>query len=205
MTLDGSLFIHIGSSLYRVLAGFFIAVAIAIPIGMGIGLWRPMFHIIDPWIELVRPIPPIAWIPMAILWLGLDEPPKIAIITYGAFFPIALNTMSGFRGIERAHIWAAQSLGANKQQIFWNVIFRGAMTRIVVGLRLGAGMAFIVLVAAELILAYSGLGYLIMEGREMMDTDQIFVGLVVIGILGYLLNKGLVWGESRIVKYRQEI
>jgi len=202
MTVDGSIFVHIAASLSRVVLGFLCAVGIALPIGMGIGLSRLVFHIVDPWIELVRPIPPIAWVPMAILWLGLDEPPKIAIITYGAFFPIVVNTMTGFQGIDRIHIWAALALGANRRQIFWNVIVRGAMANIVVGLRLGAGMAFIVLVAAELILAYSGLGFLIMEGREIMNTDQIFAGLVVIGILGFLLNTGVVWAESRLVRHR---
>ena len=202
---ERSIFYHIGASMWRVVAGFLLAVLLAIPVGMGVGLSRTTYHLVDPWIEIIRPLPPITWIPMAILWLGLFEPPKIALICYGAFFPIALNTISGFRGIDRVHIWAAQALGANKRQIFWNVMVRGAMTRIVVGLRLGAGMAFIVLVAAELILAYAGLGYLIMNGREQMKTDQIFVGLVVIGILGYFINKGVLWGEGKIIKYRQEV
>ncbi len=202
---ERSIFYHIGASMWRVVAGYLLAVLLAIPVGMGVGLSRTTYHLVDPWIEIIRPLPPITWIPMAILWLGLFEPPKIALICYGAFFPIALNTISGFRGIDRVHIWAAQALGANKRQIFWNVMVRGAMTRIVVGLRLGAGMAFIVLVAAELILAYAGLGYLIQNGREQMKTDQIFVGLVVIGILGFFINKGVLWGESKIIKYRQEI
>ena len=205
MLADGSLFMHIGVSLARVLAGFLLAVAVAIPLGMIIGLWRPMFHLVDPWIELIRPIPPIAWIPMAILWLGLDEESKVAIIIYGAFFPIFLNTVSGLRGVDRVHIWAAQTLGVSKRQIFWHVILRSALPRVVVGLRLGAGMAFIVLVAAELILAEFGLGFLIQDGRNQLKTEQIMVGIVTIGVLGYLINKALLWLESKWIPYRETL
>jgi len=205
MVADGSLFIHIGVSLARVAGGFAIAVLVALPLGMAIGLWRPVFHLVDPWIELVRPIPPIAWIPLAILWLGLGETSKVAIIAYGAFFPIALNTLAGLRGVQRVHIWAALSLGASQRQIFWNVVMRTALPGIVVGLRLGAGMAFVVLVAAELILANAGLGFLIQEGRNQLMTEQIMVGIVTIGILGYFINKGLLWLESRWIPYRESV
>ncbi len=205
MAADGSLFVHIGVSLARVAAGFALAVAIALPLGMAIGLWPMVFHVVDPWIELVRPIPPIAWIPLVILWLGLGEVPKVTIIAYGAFFPIVLNTLAGLRGVERVHIWAALSLGVKPRQIFWQVVLRSALPNIVVGLRLGAGMAFVVLVAAELILAYSGLGFLIQDGRNQMMTDQIIVGIVTIGILGYFINKGLLWLENRWIPYRETV
>ena len=205
MVADGSLFVHIAVSLARVAAGFLLALLIAIPLGMLIGLWRPMFHLVDPWIELVRPIPPIAWIPLVIMWLGLDEESKVAIIMYGAFFPIVLNTISGFHAVDRVHIWAALALGVSKQQIFWHVIMRSALPRVVVGLRLGAGMAFIVLVAAELILADAGLGFLIQDGRYQLKTEQIMVGIVVIGIIGYFINKGLLWLESKWIPYRETI
>jgi ABC-type nitrate/sulfonate/bicarbonate transport system permease component len=205
MIADGSLFMHIGVSLARVVAGFLLAVAVAIPLGMMIGLWRPMFHLVDPWIELIRPIPPIAWIPMAILWLGLDEESKVAIIMYGAFFPIFLNTVSGLRGVDRVHVWAALTLGVSPRQIFWHVILRSALPRVVVGLRLGAGMAFIVLVAAELILAEFGLGFLIQDGRNQLRTEQIMVGIVTIGVLGYLINKILLWLESKWIPYRETV
>ncbi len=202
---DGSLFIHIGVSLARVVAGFLLAVMVAIPLGMLIGLWPPMYHLVDPWIELLRPIPPIAWIPLAILWLGLGEESKVAIIRYGAFFPIVLNTISGLRDVDRVHIWAALSLGVSRQQIFWHVILRSSLPRVVVGLRLGAGMAFIVLVAAELILAEFGLGFLIQDGRNQLMTEQIMVGIVTIGIIGYFINKGLLWLEGKWIPYRETI
>ena len=205
MVADGSLFVHIGVSLARVAAGFALAVVIALPLGMAIGLWPVVFHVVDPWIELVRPIPPIAWIPLVILWLGLGEVPKVAIIAYGAFFPIVLNTLAGLRGVERVHIWAALSLGVKPRQIFWQVVLRSALPNIVVGLRLGAGMAFVVLVAAELILAYSGLGFLIQDGRNQLMTDQIIVGIVTIGILGYIINKGLLWLENKWIPYRETV
>ena len=205
MVLDGSLFVHIVVSMGRVVAGFLLAILVALPMGMLIGLWRPMFHLVDPWIELVRPIPPIAWIPLAIMWLGLGEESKIAIIMYGAFFPIVLNTISGFHAVDRVHIWAALTLGVSRQQIFWHVIMRSALPQVVVGLRLGAGMAFIVLVAAELILADAGLGFLIQDGRYQLKTEQIMVGIVVIGVIGYFINKGLLWLESKWIPYRETV
>ena len=200
---DGTLVRHTGISLLRVLEGFLIALAIAVPVGIVMGSWQIARGLLEPMIELLRPIPPIAMIPLAILWFGIDELSKVLIIAYGAFFPILLNTVAGFQEVDRTHIRAAQTLGATRLQIFRDVILRSAYPFIVVGARLGMGMAFIVLVAAELIASSSGLGYLINDGRYSFRTDQIFVGMVSIGVLGFLLNKGLLEAERRLLKWKQ--
>jgi ABC-type nitrate/sulfonate/bicarbonate transport system permease component len=199
---DGTLARHALVSLGRVLAGFALAVAVALPVGMAMGLSRPAQHVLEPWIELVRPIPPIAWIPLAILWLGIEEGSKLFIIAYGAFFPIMLNSMAGFRDVEAVHLRAARLLGARPAQIFWHVIVRSASRRIVTGLRLGVGMAFVVLVAAELIAARAGLGFLIQDARFNVQTDHVLVGMAAIGVLGFGLNAALRGLERRLIRWR---
>jgi ABC-type nitrate/sulfonate/bicarbonate transport system permease component len=199
---DGTLARHALVSLGRVLAGFALAVAVALPVGMAMGLSDRAHHVMDPWIELIRPIPPIAWIPLAILWLGIEESSKLFIIAYGAFFPIMLNSMAGFRDVEPLHLRAARILGATPAQIFWHVIVRSASRRIVTGLRLGVGMAFVVLVAAELIAARAGLGFLIQDARFNVQTDHILVGMAAIGVLGFGLNAALRTLEQRLIRWR---
>lgn len=202
MLLGGNLLKDTFVSLLRVVQGFVLAGIIAIPIGMLMGMSRFAFHFIDPIIEILRPIPPIAFIPLAIMWFGIGESSKIFIISYGAFFPILINTFSGFMSVEEIHIRAAKTLGANKWHIFRDVTFRSAFPDMIVGLRLGLGMAFIVLVAAELIASDAGLGYLIQDARSYFRTDRVIVGMGMIGILGFLLNKGLVQIEKKIVKWK---
>lgn len=199
---DGSLARHVGISLLRVLEGFLLALAIAVPVGMIMGSSQVARGLVEPIVELLRPIPPIAMIPIAILWFGIEELSKVLIIAYGAFFPILLNTVAGFQEVDRTHVRAAQTLGASRLQIFRDVVLRSAYPFIVVGARLGMGMAFIVLVAAELIASSAGLGYLINDGRYAFRTDQIFLGMVSIGVLGYVLNKGLLEAERRLLKWK---
>lgn len=201
-TADGSLAKHVGISLLRVVEGFCISVVIAVPIGIVMGSSTVARGLIEPVVELLRPIPPIAMIPLAILWFGIEELSKVLIIAYGAFFPILINTIAGFHEVDRTHIRAAQALGASRLQIFRDVVLRSAYPFIVVGARLGMGMAFIVLVAAELIASDAGLGYLINDGRYNFQTDQIFLGMACIGVLGFLLNKALLEAERHLLKWK---
>ena len=200
--LDGSLAKHVGASLLRVLEGFALALAVAVPLGITMGTSQIARGVFEPLLELLRPIPPIAMIPLAILWLGIGEVSKVFIIMYGAFFPILVNTVAGFREVETVHIRAAQSLGASRLEIFRDVVLRSAFPFIVVGARLGMSMAFIVLVAAELIASSEGLGYMINDARYNFQTDKIFLGMACIGVLGFLLNKGLLEIERRVLKWK---
>lgn len=200
---DGSLWEHIWASMARVLNGFFLGFVLAVPIGVLMGNFLVAYRLIDPIIEFLRPIPPIAMIPLAILWFGIGEASKVFIIAYGAFFPILVNTIAGFAEVDQTLIRAARTLGASRFEIFRDVILRSAVPFIVVGARLGMGMAFIVLVAAELIASSEGLGYLINDARYNFRTDIVFLGMVVIGILGILLNKILVMTERRLLRWRE--
>lgn len=202
LTASGTLPLDTAVSLARVLAGFFAALVIAVPLGVMMGLWWPVKDSVNPIIEVLRPVPPIAIIPIAMLWFGIGESSKIFLIAYGAFFPILLNTIAGFRAIDPVHIRAVQSLGGKRWDVIRHVVVLSAFPHIVVGARLGMAMGFIVLVAAELIAADSGLGFLIQDARQHFMTDEIFVGIIAIGVIGLLLNQSLLIVERKIVPWR---
>jgi ABC-type nitrate/sulfonate/bicarbonate transport system permease component len=199
---DGSLWINIWASLLRVVQGFLLGFAIAVPVGVLMGNSRIFRGLVEPLVELVRPIPPIAIIPLAILWFGIGELSKVFIIAYGAFFPILVNTMAGFREVDPVLVRVARTLGASRWQIFRDVVLRSALPFIIVGSRLGMGLAFIVLVAAELIASSEGLGYLINDARYNFRTDRVFLGMILIGVLGLILNKLLIEIERRLLRWR---
>jgi ABC-type nitrate/sulfonate/bicarbonate transport system permease component len=199
---DGTIWINTWASLLRVLEGFLLGFSIAVPLGVLMGNSRVARGLIEPLIELIRPIPPIAIIPIMILWFGIGELSKIFIIAYGAFFPILVNTMAGFREVDPVLIRAARTLGAGRWQIFRDVVLRSALPFIIVGARLGMGLAFIVLVAAELIASSEGLGFLINDARYNFRTDRVFLGMILIGVLGFVLNKLLIEIERRLLRWR---
>jgi ABC-type nitrate/sulfonate/bicarbonate transport system permease component len=201
---DGSLWRNTVASLTRVIEGFAVAMLIAVPLGAAMGISGRLRGLVEPLIELLRPVPPIAFIPLAILWFGIEEASKVMIIAYGAFFPIFVNTMAGFRDVDRVHVRAAQTLGAHRLHLFRDVVLPSAFPQIVTGARLGMGMAFIVLVAAELVASSEGLGFLINDARFSFRTDQIFVGIITIGILGFALNAGLLVTERRLLRWRAD-
>ncbi len=201
-TADGSLLKNIMASLLRVVEGFAIALIVAVPLGVAMGVSRVVYGLVDPLLELLRPIPPIAVIPLAILWFGIDELSKVFIIAYGAFFPILVNTLAGFREVDRVQVRAAQALGAGRYHIFRDVVLRSAFPFMIVGARLGMSMAFIVLVAAELIASSAGLGFMISDARYNFRTDQIFLGMACIGALGFALNALLLRLERSLLKWK---
>lgn len=199
---SGVLIDHTLASLQRVISGFFLALCIAIPVGLAMGMWEPLKKAIDPVIELLRPIPPIAIIPIGILWFGIGEFSKIFIITYAAFFPIVLNVIGGIQQVDPIHIKASQTLGANRLQVFYYVTLRSAIPYIIIGMRQGIGMAFISLVAAELIASNAGLGFLIQEARYLFRTDEVMVGMITIGLVGFLINRILLSIQNRLVRWK---
>jgi ABC-type nitrate/sulfonate/bicarbonate transport system permease component len=202
LTRDGTLLHDILISLFRVYSGFLLAALLGVVLGILLARSRLAYGLIGPVIEAVRPIPPIAWFPLIIIWLGIGEAARISVIVYGAFFPILLNTIQGVRSVENNLIRAALSLGASRRQIFYLVVLPAVFPSIVTGLRVGAGMAMFVLVAAELIASSSGIGYLILDSREHLFTDRVILGMIVLGILGVLQNKLLMIMDSRLIKGR---
>ncbi len=195
---------HLLFSLYRVGLGFFIAAAVAIPLGLSLGWWEGLRRIVSPLLEIVRPIPPLAWIPIAILWFGIGIKSAAFIIFLGAFFPILLNTVSGVVTINPTLIEAARTLQAREKDIFLKVLLPGAIPAIFVGLRIGVGIGWMTLVAAEFtgVREGYGLGYMIMTARDIQRPDEIIAGMLIIGLIGLLIDMGLQAVEGRLVRWR---
>jgi NitT/TauT family transport system permease protein len=172
------------ASALRVLAAWSIAAIIAIPLGLAIGWSRTFSDLTLPTLELLRPIPPIAWIPAGILFFPNVEGSVVFICFVGAFFPILLNTVNGVKQIEQTHFRAARCLGAGQPEVFRDVVVRGAMPSIIVGLALGMGIAWMALVAAEMIAGQYGLGYMIWRAYSLAQYPLIIVGMIAIGLIG---------------------
>ncbi len=184
----GDLFRHLRDSLKRELVAFSWAI-LAVPLGVAMGWWKGVNEQVDVLVEVLRPIPPLAWIPLSILWFGIGDTQNQFIIFLGMFFPILLNTIAGVKNIEPNLINAAQCLGADQQRILWRVVLRAAMPSIITGIRVGLGVGWMALVAAELVGANSGLGFLINDARTVLRTDYVIVGMITIGIVGLLIDR----------------
>lgn len=172
---------HVGTSLLRVSWGFGLGAALGILIGITSGWYRTLGALIHPVIELLRPIPPLAWIPMAIVWFGLGEPSKVYVIFLGAFFPMVTNTYRGMTGIDPVLLRAAQTMGLSGPRLLFQVAIPAAMPDIATGVRVGWGLSFGVLVAAELIAAERGMGFMIMNARQLGEIAVIVFGIGLIG------------------------
>ena len=204
MAASGELLRHITASLSRVLWGFGIAAALGIGVGTALARSRVLEHLVEPALEMLRPIPPLAFLPMMVLWFGIGEMSKIAFIAYAAFFPVFTTTIEGIKYVDPVLIRAASSLGASERQIFWHVVLPAATPNIITGLRLAFGLSFFVIVAAEFIAADSGLGFLINDARTFFLVSQMLLGAAVIGIIGVLANVLLRRLEGRLLRWRKE-
>ncbi len=195
---------HVLYSLYRVALGYGVAALLAIPLGLLMGWFPRLRRMISPIIEVVRPIPPLAWIPIAILWFGIGIKSAAFIIFLGAFFPILLNTIAGVLSINPVLIEAARTLHAKEKDIFYKVLLPGSVPYIFVGMRIGLGVGWMTLVAAEFtgVREGFGLGYMIMTARDIQRPDEILAGMLVIGVIGLLINAGLRVTESRALRWR---
>jgi NitT/TauT family transport system permease protein len=176
------------SSMGRVLVGFLIGGGLGLILGLAMGASDLVFKLMNPLVQILRPIPPIAYIPLSILWFGLGNPPAYFLIALGAFFPVLINTIAGVRNVDSIYIRAAQNLGANRMTMFLRVIIPAAMPYILTGVKVGIGVAFIVVIVAEMIAVNNGLGYRITEAREFFWSDKIIVGMFTIGVLGLFLD-----------------
>ncbi len=186
--ISGELLLDIASSMYRVVMGFAIGAGLGLPLGLLMGANNTMYALCNPGLQVLRPIPPIAFIPLAMLWFGLGNPPAIFLISLGAFFPVLMNTISGVRQVDGIYLRAARNLGASKWTMFVRVILPAAMPSIFTGVRVGIGTAFIVVIVAEMIAANNGLGFRISEAREYFWLDKILAGMLTIGLLGMAID-----------------
>jgi len=192
VAMDGfggsTLFEHTLWSLYRVFAAFLLACVTAIPIGIGMGVNRVLRGVFDPPIEFYRPIPPLAYLPLIIIWFGIGDLGKVILIYLAVFAPLALNARAGVRSVSLEQIHAAYSLGASRLQVIRHVILPAALPEILTGMRIGIGFGWTTLVAAEMVAATAGLGYMVLNAAEFLRSDVVIMGIVVIGALAYLFD-----------------
>jgi len=185
---SGALWEHILASLFRVVVGFGIGAILAIVIGCTAGWFRLGGYLLDPIIEAIRPIPALAYIPLVIVWIGIDEPARITIIVLAVFKPAVVNARQGMKEIPKIYVEAAESLGTSKFGTFWRVALPNSVPFIMSGLRIGLATGFLALVAAELIASSNGLGFLISNSGQILRIDRVLMGIVVIGVVATILD-----------------
>jgi len=199
---SGELARHVAVSLGRVVAGSLLAAALAIGIGIAIGLSRRLERATDLILEILRPIPPIAWIPLAIVWFGIGEASKLFIIFLGAFFPILVSVVAGIRQTDLRFVELARVLEVPRGRFVRHVVIPGATPIVMSALRVGVGVAWMCVVAAELIAASRGIGYLIMDARQLSQPDVVLAGMFTIGIIGKAMDVLLKRVERRVVRWK---
>jgi NitT/TauT family transport system permease protein len=201
--LDGSMLLHAAATLYRVLVGFGLAVAVGIPLGVMMGRFRAVENFILPLASALMPIPSLAWVPVFILWFGLGDTVTILIVFYAALFPMLLNTWTGVRAVNPIWLRAAGAMGAGEHALFWKVIIPGASPFIIAGLRQSFLRAWVAVIGAEMLAASDyGLGWVIFDAKEFLDTDVMLASLVVIGFIGFVTERFVFGSIERATIYR---
>jgi ABC-type nitrate/sulfonate/bicarbonate transport system permease component len=200
---NGSLITNIGWSLFRVVVGFVIGVLLAVLMGCTAGWFRYAGYVLNPIIESIRPIPALAYIPLVIVWVGIDEPARILIIVLAAFKPTVVNTRQGMKEVPNIYVEAAESLGASRMATFWRVAIPNAIPYIMAGMRTGLATGFLALVAAELIASSNGLGFLISNAGQNLQIDVVLMGIVVIGVVATLLDALAVRAQTYLTRWSE--
>jgi len=203
LVYTGEVFNHIGNSLQRVLVGFGLATVLGVFLGLLLGDNRKVGEYFLPIIEILRPIPPIAWIPIAILIFGLGNTSAYFVVFLGSFFPIFTNTYFGAASMPQIYRNVQASFELSRFVYFKDILFKYSLPHIMAGLKIGIGLAWVCVIAAEMIGAQSGLGYFIQINRLLLHTDKMFAGIVLIGLLGFFLNMSIKKVEKVVIKWKE--
>jgi sulfonate transport system permease protein len=199
----GQLWLHVVATLERVAVGFSIGALAALALGLLAGQLRAIRNIVEPVVELLRPIPPLAMLPLFIVWVGIGEASKVGFIAYAVFFPMFVTTVHGVAQIDTRLLRAAESLGARPRQLFTRIILPAALPDVLTGLRLGVALSFFVIVISEFVGAENGLGYLINDGRNFFLVPQMLGAALVLGLLGYAGNGLVRLLERRVLRWQR--
>ena len=199
---ENALHQHILWSLYRVFTSFLLAVVTAIPIGIAMGMNRIARGVFDPPIEFYRPIPPLAYLPLTIIWFGIGDFAKIFLIYLACFAPLAISARAGVRSCSIEQIHAAYSMGASKNQVIWHVVVKAALPEILTGMRISIAFGWTTLVAAEMVAAKAGIGVMVLNAARFLATDIVFLGIVVIGLVAFLFDALMRWVERLLVPWK---
>jgi taurine transport system permease protein len=199
---DRPLWEHFAASMLRVFSAFALGCVTAIPIGIAMGMSRVWKGIFDPPIELLRPLPPLAYLPLIIIWFGIGEVPKVLLIFLSCFAPLAMAARSGMRSASQEQMNAAYSMGASYGQVIRHVVLPAAMPEILVGMRVSIGFGWSTLVAAEMVAANVGLGQMVLNASNFLRTDIVVMGIIVIGSVAYMFDLLMRWVEDKVVPWR---
>lgn len=200
-----TLWVHLGASLRRLFIAYFFAVITAITLGLLSGYSEKIRAVFEPIIAFIRPLPPLGYYTIIILWMGIGDNSKIFLLFLGAFAPIFVSCVAGVTRVKQDYINRARTLGANRGQIFLHVILPAALPDIFVGLRNAMSVAYATSVAAEMVAAVSGIGWMVLDASKYLRSDVIFVGIIIMGITGILLDKILIFLETKIVFWKGKI
>ncbi|KZN13401.1 taurine ABC transporter permease [Marinomonas sp. TW1] len=199
---NATLIEHTGWSMMRVFSAFVLALLTAVPIGIFMGVNRIVRGLFDPIIEFYRPLPPLAYLPLVIIWLGIGEVSKVVLIYLAIFAPMALSARAGVKSVAIEQIHAAYSMGATRWQVIRHIILINALPEILTGMRIGIGFGWTTLVAAEMVAAQAGLGFMVLNAAEFLVTDVVIMGIIVIGIIAYLFDLFMRYLERKLVPWK---
>jgi ABC-type nitrate/sulfonate/bicarbonate transport system permease component len=202
LTLSGELARQLLPSLVRLAVGYGSAVVVGVVVGLVMGYFKPAYNLLEPVTELLRPIPSPAYIPLAILFLGLGDEMKFFVIFFACVFPILLNTQSGVRAIDPVQINTGRTFGLTRAQIVRKIILPGSLASILTGMRVSLGIALIVVVIAEMVASNNGIGYFILNAQRFFNVTDMFAGIFTLALLGYVLNAGFLAVEARVLRWR---
>lgn len=202
---DNTLLTHIGWSALRVFGAFALALLTAVPIGIMMGVNRIARGIFDPIVEFYRPLPPLAYLPLVVIWMGIGEGSKVLLIYLAMFAPLALSARAGVRSVAIEQIHAAYSMGASRRQVLLHVIMPAALPEILTGMRIAIGFGWTTLVAAEMVAATAGLGFMVLSASKFMVTDVVVMGILVIGFMALLFDLAMRWLERRWVPWKGKV
>ncbi|HDC4322949.1 taurine ABC transporter permease TauC [Aeromonas hydrophila] len=202
--MDATLWQHLAASLQRILIALIAAAFFGVTVGIAMGLSTTLRGMLDPLIELYRPVPPLAYLPLMVIWFGIGETSKVLLIYLAIFAPVAMATLAGVQGARQVRLRAARALGANRWQVLWYVIVPGALPDILTGLRIGLGVGWSTLVAAELIAATRGVGFMVQAAGEFLATDVVLAGILVIALIAFTLELGLRALQRRLTPWHGE-
>ncbi|KPJ77617.1 MAG: sulfonate ABC transporter permease [Deltaproteobacteria bacterium SG8_13] len=191
---DGTIFKHAVASLFRVTAGFYLAILFGIPLGILLGRLKSAWHVLNPVIQFLRPISPLAWIPLAMLWFGIGDKPAIFLIFLSSFFPLVVSTTVAVGAINPVYFQVAANFNLTRLEVITKIVVPAIVPSVVTALRITVMIAWVVVVAAEMIAVQSGLGYLILDSRNALRLDYVMVGMIVIGMIGLILD----WAMRRL-------
>ncbi len=197
-----SLLVHVRISIFRVFSAFFLACVIGIPLGLWMGMSPIARGVFDPPIEFYRPIPPLAYLPLMIIWFGIGEESKILLIFLSVFAPVALGARSGVKSAAIEQIHAAYSFGATRWQVTSQIILPSAMPEIITAMRIGIGFGWTTLVAAEMVAATEGLGYMVLSAAQFLQTSTVIVGIIIIAAIAYTFDFLMRFVERKVVPWK---